>query len=275
MSIGDRLKEARQESGLSFKEIQDSIKVRTKYLQALEEENYKLIPGEAYVRAFIKGYGNFLGLNGKELVEEYKEKLKKEREALEKELEQEEEEQSTGLFQNKIISSIIVIIVLLVIFFVVYNIFLLNKVSNNYDHESQTISKDITSEINQPELPLTITDNLTQAALPENSKKKSSEQPAEFLEEQFNIYSDESDKIITVMAIKRSWLQVAVDGRIDYEGIIEKEQTIEFQGKNVIELKIGNAAGIKVKKGEEILGPWGNEGEVIRKVIRVDTNIIN
>lgn len=270
MSIGDRLKEARQESGLSFKEIQDSIKVRAKYLQALEEENYKLIPGEAYVRAFIKGYGNFLGLNGKELVEEYKEKLKKEREALEKELEQEEEEQSTGIFQNKIVSSIIVIIVLLVIIFVVYNIFLLNKVNDHYDNASQNISDVNTSEINQPELPLTITDNLTQAALPENSKKKSSEQLAELLEEQFNIHPDESDKIITIMAVKRSWLQVAVDGRIEYEGIMEREQTIEFQGSDVIELKIGNAAGIKVQKGEEILGPWGNEGEVLTKVIKFD-----
>ena len=67
-----KLKEAREKKGLSFQEIQDAIKIREKYLEALENNDFDVIPGEAYVRAFIKSYGNHLGLDGEELVEEYK-----------------------------------------------------------------------------------------------------------------------------------------------------------------------------------------------------------
>ena len=265
MSIGDRLKEARQESGLSFKEIQDSIKVRTKYLQALEEENYKLIPGEAYVRAFIKGYGNFLGLNGQKLVEDYKEILKKEQEILEKELEQEEGEHNTGIFGNKIVGPIIFIIVLLVIIFVAYNIFLLNQVQDNSDNVLlENTPPENTLEINQQDLAFEINDDLGQTDLSENNEDNPGIQS---FDPENQINSSLNENTVTVLASKRSWVQVMVDGKINYEGIMERDQSLEFEGTDAIELKIGNAAGIKVKKGEQILGPWGNEGEVIRKVI--------
>lgn len=61
MTIGEKLKEAREKKGLSFQEIQDAIKIREKYLEALENNDFDVIPGEAYVRAFIKSYGNHLG----------------------------------------------------------------------------------------------------------------------------------------------------------------------------------------------------------------------
>ena len=49
MTIGEKLKEAREKKGLSFQEIQDAIKIREEYREALENNDFDVIPGEAYV----------------------------------------------------------------------------------------------------------------------------------------------------------------------------------------------------------------------------------
>ncbi|RJQ11261.1 MAG: DUF4115 domain-containing protein [Bacillota bacterium] len=69
--IGRRLKERREELGLSLAEVQAETKIRRRYLQALESGEEGLIPGEVYVKGFLRFYGNFLGLDGSALVRDY------------------------------------------------------------------------------------------------------------------------------------------------------------------------------------------------------------
>lgn len=71
MNLGDRLKEARHKKGLSLKEVQAELRIRSYYLEAMENNNFDIIPGEAYRRAFLKTYAEFLGLNANELLREY------------------------------------------------------------------------------------------------------------------------------------------------------------------------------------------------------------
>ncbi len=63
MQIGRLLKEARKERGLSLSQVSQELLIQEKYLQALEEGNYELIPGEAYQRAFFRAYSEYLGLS--------------------------------------------------------------------------------------------------------------------------------------------------------------------------------------------------------------------
>lgn len=62
MQIGQILKEARKERGLTLSQVADELLIQEKYLQALEEGNYEEITGEAYQRAFFRAYADFLGL---------------------------------------------------------------------------------------------------------------------------------------------------------------------------------------------------------------------
>ncbi|MFO6495495.1 MULTISPECIES: helix-turn-helix domain-containing protein [Bacillus] len=70
--LGNRLKEAREEKGMSLDDLQAATKIQKRYLTALEEGNYDVIPGKFYVRAFIKQYAEAVGLNSELLFEEYK-----------------------------------------------------------------------------------------------------------------------------------------------------------------------------------------------------------
>jgi hypothetical protein len=69
--IGGSLREARLKRNLSPADVQKAIRIRDRYLQALEEERWELLPGDAYVKGFLRTYADYLGLDGNLYVEEY------------------------------------------------------------------------------------------------------------------------------------------------------------------------------------------------------------
>jgi cytoskeletal protein RodZ len=67
---GTKLREARARRRLSLEEVEAETKIRARYLQAIENEEWDQLPEDTYVRAFIRTYGRFLGLDGERLAEE-------------------------------------------------------------------------------------------------------------------------------------------------------------------------------------------------------------
>jgi hypothetical protein len=70
--IGATLREARMRQRIDISEIEAETKIRAKYLRALENEEWGLLPGPTYVRTFLRTYAEALGLDAKLLLEEYK-----------------------------------------------------------------------------------------------------------------------------------------------------------------------------------------------------------
>lgn len=66
--LGQQLKEARLQKGLSLDDVQEMTKIRKRYLEAIETGDYKVLPGSFYVRAFIKTYAETVGLNPDEIL---------------------------------------------------------------------------------------------------------------------------------------------------------------------------------------------------------------
>jgi cytoskeletal protein RodZ len=73
--LGNRLKEARLAKGLSLEDLQSITKIQKRYLIGLEEGNYSSMPGNFYVRAFVKQYAEALQLNPDEIFETYKNEI--------------------------------------------------------------------------------------------------------------------------------------------------------------------------------------------------------
>lgn len=71
-SIGDVLRLAREQQGLTLQEVSEALNIKREYLEALEQNEYDSIPGAVFVKGFIRNYGNFLELDGIALVREYK-----------------------------------------------------------------------------------------------------------------------------------------------------------------------------------------------------------
>lgn len=73
--LGRRLKEAREEKGITLDDLQDMTKIQKRYLKGIEDGNYDMIPGKFYVRAFIKQYAESVGLDPEQIFDEYRSEI--------------------------------------------------------------------------------------------------------------------------------------------------------------------------------------------------------
>ncbi|MBT4349622.1 helix-turn-helix domain-containing protein [bacterium] len=71
-TIADRFKKTRLEQDLSLTDVHQATKIQIKYLEALEDGDYQALPGEIYIRTWIKIYSEFLNLPKHELLADYK-----------------------------------------------------------------------------------------------------------------------------------------------------------------------------------------------------------
>ena len=69
--IGNSLREARVRQGLDFPQVELATKIRAKYMRALEDEQFEILPSETYVKGFLRSYAEYLGLDGQLYVDEY------------------------------------------------------------------------------------------------------------------------------------------------------------------------------------------------------------
>jgi transcriptional regulator with XRE-family HTH domain len=69
-SIGERLREARMRQKIDVADVETATKIRAKYLRALENEEFGLLPGPTFVKTFLRTYAEYLGLDAQLLVEE-------------------------------------------------------------------------------------------------------------------------------------------------------------------------------------------------------------
>ena len=70
--IGDTLREARMRQKIDITEIEAKTKIRAKYLRAMENEEFDLLPGSTFAKSFLRTYADALGLDSHRLVEEYR-----------------------------------------------------------------------------------------------------------------------------------------------------------------------------------------------------------
>lgn len=70
--IGSTLREARVRRKLTLQQVEEDTKIRVKYLQAMENEDFDLMPGAAYVKGFLQTYAQYLGLDAQIILDEYR-----------------------------------------------------------------------------------------------------------------------------------------------------------------------------------------------------------
>jgi cytoskeleton protein RodZ len=70
--IGARLREARMRAKIDINEVEVRTKIRAKYLRAIENEEWDLLPGEIYAKSFLRTYGEYLGLDTRQLIDDFR-----------------------------------------------------------------------------------------------------------------------------------------------------------------------------------------------------------
>ena len=69
--IGSALREARERRGLSYSQVEEETKIRGRYIRALEDEDFGVLPGSTYTKGFLRAYADYLGLDGHLFIDEF------------------------------------------------------------------------------------------------------------------------------------------------------------------------------------------------------------
>lgn len=125
--LGKLLKEKREEKGMSLEELQTATKIQKRYLVAIEEGKYEVLPGSFYARAFIKNYCEAVGLNYETIFDEYSHEIPKSAKEPTTEFEPRSKRERSGVSEDhsllkRLIPIILIGILIVVVLFVVWKL---------------------------------------------------------------------------------------------------------------------------------------------------------
>lgn len=270
--LGDLLRETREQKNLSLEDVEQGTNIRKLYIKAIEDGDYEKLPGEVFLKGFIKTYGKFLGLNSQELIEQYKneknapasteevatttaqeqaispaqpEKKVEEKTPVETTVEPTTEKNipkidsfatnQAYLQSNKSNSKRNVFLVIIILIVIIGGaIFFLSSQST-----SDTKAPVHTTE--------------QQSSQPEPQAEQPAPAPVVSGAEVKAVFSEDC------------WTEVKVDGNVVLSETVKKGTTLTWKGNNQIDISVGNAGAIDITFNNQPVGKLGDIGAVVSK----------
>lgn len=252
MEIGKTLKEARLARGLTLEAVEEETKIRRKYIQAMEEEQFQILPGAVYAKAFLKNYAKYLNVNIEEALETFgRQNIE---DTLTEEIEKPaDEEQASNDTHSRphfwlYISAALLVAVLAVFFYQGAKGQWLNRPAER-----------IKNELNNAKMFTPQPEGQTQP--PGNQQ----EPPAKG-----NAEETPGVQLVLNVKDKRCWMRVVMDDSAStaYEGILTAGQSKDFQAKDKIYVKLGDAGVVEVQVNGQNRGFLGGPGDVVEQVFK-------
>ena len=249
-SIGTILKEKRESKGLTLMDIERGTSIRSRYIQAVENDEYEKTPGGVFLKGIIRNYGDFLGLDGMALLQRYK-------------------GTTAGKANEKAISDGI------------------REVDNVRMNIQLKDKRDIGSGTGRFELPkLPVKQCLAglavvavlgagYVAIPKAidyvknlpSEPKQEEKAAASAEQ--NTAKAPLDKVVVEMEASGScWTEVTADGKEIFAGMLQAKEKKTFEAKDKLIVKYGNIGVMNIKVNGEPVNLNGEHGVAVKTYLR-------
>ncbi len=267
--LGNTLREERERQKLSVEDIEQGTSIRALYIEAIENGEYDKLPGEVYTRGFIKNYAKFLGLDGDEFSKKFNaeihgapppvsenpaEKIVEipaEKTPVEKLIDEPKpvkpvkpakpEKKSSKVVgeirgenrgsSNKLVVAAVVLIAALAG----------GAWSFLSEDGGDVATKPPVQTQQQPENPTPVANANPAPVAPIDGVK------------------------VDAKFTDRCWTLVTVDGNVVLEGVVEAGENLSWEGKQNINLRLGNAGAVELIENGKNLGVQGNIGDVVDK----------
>jgi len=240
-ALGEEFRSAREARGLTLSDVAEQIHIRSVYLNAIENEDWKSIGAPVYVRGFIRTYARFLGLDAEDAVASFNRLAPPERAPASL--------ATTTIVDERERAPVSVwallggLVAVVVVGFVVYEAWLL------YGHGGGN-NAPVAVASAQPAGPA----GGSQSPAPGSSAAPTpaaSPTPA-------------AHHQLAIRLTERSWLRVTIDGKTMLEGILPAGTARTFTG-SVADLRVGNAGGVLVSVNGKPPAPLGKAGDVVEQ----------
>ncbi|WP_268506163.1 cell shape determination protein RodZ [Bacillus atrophaeus] len=293
--LGIRLKEAREEKAMSLDDLQAATKIQKRYLTALEEGNYDIIPGSFYVRAFIKQYAEAVGLDSDQLFEEFKKDIPNT-------YHDDVSEKLSGMKSQRelpkpaskaleVLPTILVIAGVLVVIAIIYVVVQLTMNKSN-DQSDAASKKAVTQSESKYEIPKdsTLKDNKKSSSETDSKKdtktssaKKDDEKKSDSGKLSIKATGTEgsattyevsgADKIeLELAASDSAWIRVRDENSSSLkEGTLKKGETYkkDITEQKQVDIRTGYAPNLKIKINGEVLSYELDPKDVMAQTITI------
>ncbi len=251
--IGAKLKKIRLEKGLTLEEAHRQTKIHLSILNAMEEGSVAHI-NPAYLKGFVKLYCQFLGIDSREFLAEPRRSVSaapvsEPRRQASKPISfipsaSEKLRASASARPVKMPPVAVILAALIVIAVVVMAVF---AFSHGRRHASRTVSSRQESKAapRDPVRPVTVTPQVIPTGFA----------PAA------------SGVRLSVSAREDCWIKVRTDGKLLYYGILKKGRSNSWQGKEKIQLNIGNAGVVDLNVNGQVITSLGRRGQAISDIL--------
>ena len=298
-SLGAIFKEIRESNNISIEEVEAATKIRAKYLQAIEADDFDAIPGKVYAKGFVKSYARYFKIDQEpviqELIEEtfggqrpvtpvveekpaegtLKRQNKEKHSILEKIPAKERPIEDKPL--NKKVSRLVGISVLFVVLLLaiggIYSIF--NKEDINNDEQNPPIvnseQDNLDEENNNTDIDENNNENNTQTNEGQNEGQTAGQNEGQnqSVTPQEPVY-DGLTLTLTLLDVEPSsvdkcWLQVTADGKLLWEETLNEGASKTIEAKESIKIKAGNAGVVNINLNGKDFGTMGSYSQVVTR----------
>ncbi|MBP1760999.1 MAG: hypothetical protein H6Q64_541 [Firmicutes bacterium] len=231
--FGARLREARESHGITLEQVEAETKIRKLYVEALENENFSILPPQVYAIGFVRRYAKMLNLDGDALSKEFKQLAYPEviEEFVQEKPVKEKRKLSLPKLPYKNIALAAVFLLLAIWAGNLFADYLGNRVQNN-----------------EPKTPVKVGDkNPPQVVQPGKSE------------------TDQIKLQIKVKPDMQCWIRVLADGQNKLEAILDGGQEQTFTAEQSIYIKLGNAGAVDIIVDDKPIDPLGEIGQVAEK----------
>ncbi len=240
-ALGEEFRSAREARGLTLSDVAEQIHIRSVYLNAIENEDWKSIGAPVYVRGFIRTYARYLGKDAEDAVGRFNQTSPVERPVV-------PSASAATLSDNErtgpsLLAVVATLVAVALVGFVGYEWW-------QYAHPGSATAIARSTSAPQP----AATSGESQAPVANASVRPSAKPGA----------SGIAPHQLAVRLTQRSWLRVVVDGTQQLEGIFPAGTVRTFKG-NVADVRAGNAGGVVVATNDRSPKPMGNVGDVVEQ----------
>ena len=230
-SVGEQLRRQRKARGISLVEVSEHTKISKKYLEALEEERYEILPCTTYIAGFLTSYAKYLELDHVDILRQYKATTKVDN----NEEEQYSDTQNSNRENNQ--SVWVPLLSMLVLAGLAAGAFLLWP-------DSQMHPKPTIEEVNN---------------MPNTNQAMS--------EEILPVINNSQEITLQIKAKDKTWVTVMVDGKIEPDANLKPGEEKTWRAQERFVLSTVNAGAIEVIFNGEIQPPLGKVGEVKKDIV--------
>ena len=225
--------------------MENATKIRRKYIQALENDDFDVLPGKVYVKGFLRSYAKYLGLDGKTLVDQYEEQF-----PAQVETDRLLETPEVTDFEKSPKSNrglLVLMAVLLVATFFYW-----------WGAADITPGEDIPGGDRQYNKHAQEFPGVDNGNGDQERREGAVQEPIQG-----------GIKVVLEVTDRNCWMHVVVDEGDAFVGQVQPGITKEFRGEESIWVKLGDAGAVKVLVNGDNQGFWGERGDVVTRVVKM------